>query len=270
MAEDDKLSLMVALGRYLANGKSGTQPEGHQELNRFIQWCGRDRGVGELTPSEVADFAASAGGMWGADSALKLNPVKSFLTYLKKKGWVEVNLAPHVKSSKSKKNSHRIFFRSSGEQAELTAEGYANLQNRLEMLKLERFSVVGDISRAMADKDFRENAPLDAAKERQGFIESSIREVEGILANAVVRTSDTIDDGTKRVKIGRKVTLKDAKSGKQVLYRVVDSREADPVSGKISNVSPVGKALMDKTIGEEVQVTIPKGTLSYIVQKIES
>ena len=138
------------------------------------------------------------------------------------------------------------------------------------MLKLERFSVVGDISRAMADKDFRENAPLDAAKERQGFIESSIRELEGILANAVVRTSDTIDDGTKRVKIGRKVTLKDAKSGKQVLYRVVDSREADPVSGKISNVSPVGKALMDKTIGEEVQVTIPKGTLSYIVQKIES
>ena len=266
MAADGKLSLMVALNRYVANVKSGVPPEGHQELNRFIQWCGRDRTVDKLTPSEIADFAESAG-VWWNDSARKLNTVKSFLSYLKKAGLVEVNLAPHLKSSKSKKSSKRVYMRS-GEQAELTAEGHANLQTRLEILKQDRIKVVADIQRAMADKDFRENAPLDAAKERQGFIESGIRELEGILANAVVRTNKTTDD-TKRVKLGRKVTLKDPKSGKQVYYRVVDSREADPVTGKISNVSPVGKALLDKVIGEEVQVTVPKGTLHYIVQKIE-
>jgi transcription elongation factor GreA len=135
------------------------------------------------------------------------------------------------------------------------------------MLYGERTKVVGDIQRAMADKDFRENAPLDAAKERQGLIESNIRELEGVLAHTVV-VSDQAATQDRKVRIGKRVTLVDANNGNEVSYTLVDPREADPNIGKISNASPVGKALLDKTIGEEVHITVPRGTLHYKILEI--
>jgi transcription elongation factor GreA len=268
VAADQSPSLTDALGQYVLRLKGTEQRDGQQELNRFIQWCGRDRSVGELTPPEVAEYGESAN-IWGADSAKKLKPVKSFLTYLKERKLVSVSLAPHLKVSKTKREHRRAYFTAAVEQAELSHEGYTNLQSRLEMLKEERVLIVGDIQRAMGDKDFRENAPLDAAKERQGLIESSIKELEGILANAVVTVTQA-DADVQKVRIGRKVTLRDASSGKEVRYTLVDSREANPVSGKISSISPVGKALLDRVIGEEVTITVPKGTLHYVIENIES
>ena len=268
MATDASQTLIEALGRYEAGLPVDAQRDGKQELNRFVQWCGRDRGPAQLTPHEVAEYAASAG-LWGADSETKLKPVRSFLAHLKKQGITQINLAPHLKVSKSSKSRTQVHFRSSGENTQLTAQGYANLKSRLEMLLGERIEVVGDIQRAMADKDFKENAPLDAAKERQGFIESGIRDLERILANAVVTTPAAGGD-IRQAKLGRKVTLKEASSGKRVSYTLVDSREADPVSGKISSVSPVGKALLGKEVGDEVEITVPRGTLHYVIERIEA
>jgi transcription elongation factor GreA len=258
---------MEALSQFLPRLKEDEQRDGRQELNRFIQWCGRDRGTDELTPQEVAEYAESAG-MWGANSTKKLKPVKSFLSYLKTKGLTNVSLAPHLKATRPKKEQRRVYIKAQADRAELSPEGYANLQSRLEMLLEERKKVTGDIQRAMADKDFRENAPLEAAKERQGLIESNIRDLESILSNATV-TAGEGDNDHLRIRIGKTVTLRDTSSGKGVRYKLVDSRESDPVSGKISSVSPVGKALLDKVIGEEVQIAVPSGTLSYIIEKIE-
>ena len=266
MAANASPSLTETLSHYLTSLPAARQRDGRQELTRFVQWCGSDRGVGQLTPYEIGEYAESAS-MWGADTADKLKPVKSFLTYLKKEGIIEVNLATHLKVSRASKGRKRVYAKSSSENAELSAEGYANLQARLGVLREESVQIVGDISRAMADKDFKENAPLDAAKERQGMIQSSIRELEGVLANAIVidaRVQDTND----RVKLGKKVTLKEVSSGKRVSYTLVDSREADPLNGKISTVSPVGKALMDKVVGEEVEISVPRGTLHYVVRSI--
>jgi transcription elongation factor GreA len=258
---------MEALSQYVTKLKTAQQRQGQQELQRFIQWCGRQRSVTELTPSEVADYAESAG-MWGTDSTQKLRPVKTFLSYLKENGMVSVSLAPHLKVSRARKGSRRVYGRGGVvESAQLSAEGYANLHSRLEMLYEERTKVVGDIQRAMADKDFRENAPLDAAKERQGLIESNIRELEGVLANTVVMGEQTLTQDLK-VRIGKKVTLLDENNGNEVSYTLVDPREADPNIGKISNASPVGKALLDKTIGEEVHITVPRGTLHYKILEI--
>ena len=134
-------------------------------------------------------------------------------------------------------------------------------------LKGERISVVEDIKLAMADKDFRENAPLDAAKERQGIIEARIRELEAGLAAAQILSSDG-SGPSYRVEVGNKVTLKDAESGKKVLYTLVDMREANVAAGKISTASPVGQALLERTVGEEVLIKVPKGTLRYVIEKI--
>jgi transcription elongation factor GreA len=150
---------------------------------------------------------------------------------------------------------------------QLSKEGFEKLQVEVTSLKGERGKVLEDIKRAMADKDFRENAPLDAAKERQGIIESRIRELEQSLASAQILSSNPARNQQK-VAVGTKVTLKNLESGKKILYTLVDMREADVSSGKISTQSPVGQALLEKSVGDKVEVSVPKGTVNYLVEKI--
>ena len=138
---------------------------------------------------------------------------------------------------------------------------------QLDDLKEQRALVLEDIKRAMADKDFRENAPLDAAKDQQGIIELRIRELEASINNAQI-LPEGASSKVARSAVGAKVTLKDTISGKTVAYTLVDVREADASLGKISTVSPVGQALLDRMVGEEVTINVPKGTLRYLVQRI--
>jgi transcription elongation factor GreA len=135
-------------------------------------------------------------------------------------------------------------------------------------LKEERVRVVVDIKRAMEDKDFRENSPLDAAKERQGLIEAKIREIESGLINAQIWTEESNPAGQQRVAIGVKVTLTEVESGKSIRYVLVDVREANVSAGRISTASPVGQALLDRKVGETVSVNVPKGTLKYVIEEI--
>jgi transcription elongation factor GreA len=261
-------SFTEALSQFVAvkkNGKKGM--EGHQEIGRFIAWFGRDRRVSELTPAEVADYAQHVG-LGGSESTQKLSPVKGFLGFLKDEGWVETGLATHLRVPRSRRTSGG---RASAAAAatQLSKEGFERLQEQVESLKGERVNVLEDIKRAMADKDFRENAPLDAAKERQGIIEGRIRELETSLANAEILSAQPRKNQVK-VAMGTKVTLKDLGSGRKVLYTLVDMREADVASGKISTQSPVGQALLERSVGEEVEVTVPKGTVRYKVEKIGS
>ena len=127
-----------------------------------------DRAVEQLSPSEVADYAHHIG-LGGADSAQRLGPVKLFLTYLKQEGWTETSLASHLRVPRGRRLAGGG---SSGDNSsggtQLSQAGYDRLVSQLDVLKDERVSIVADIKRAMEDKDFRENAPLDAAKERQG------------------------------------------------------------------------------------------------------
>jgi transcription elongation factor GreA len=152
---------------------------------------------------------------------------------------------------------------------QLSQEGYDRLVAQVELLKGERVSIVEDIRRAMEDKDFRENAPLEAAKERQGIIESKIRELEAGLVSAVVMQTGR-RTAQQKVVVGAKLTLQDMNSGKKVVYTLVDVREADVSAGKISTVSPVGAALMSRKLGEEVAINVPKGTLNYTIEKIST
>ena len=263
-------SLSEALTRFVAAKKNGKKaPLNHQELGRFVAWCGRDRNVLDLTPSEVADYAQYIG-LGGIESANRLSPVKSFLSYWKDEGWIQNGLAAHLRLPRTRRTSGRRAGSGSNQEQEstqLSQEGYDNLAAQVAVLKLERTSVVEDIRQAMADKDFRENAPLDAAKERQGVIEGRIRELEASLANAQILSKQ----GATRIRrsaLGTKVSLKDLASGKRIVYTLVDIREADLASGKLSTKSPVGQALLDRSVGDEVVINVPKGTVRYMVEKI--
>jgi transcription elongation factor GreA len=224
--------------------------------------------VSELSPAEVADYAQYAS-VGSADSTKKLGPVKNFLSFLKEEGWIETGLAAHLRVPRGRRLTSPESPHPTTESTQLSQETYSKLLTQVEMLKEERVKVVEDIRLAMADKDFRENAPLDAAKERQGFIESKIRELEADLANTQILSGATTDQ-QRRVSVGTKVTLKELSSGKQVVYTLVDVREADVASGKISTISPVGQALLDRATGDEIIVNAPRGTLHYVIEKIGS
>jgi transcription elongation factor GreA len=204
------------------------------------------------------------------ENVQRLGSVKRFLSFLHRQGLTKTNLSTHVKLSRSRKPARQSTSAKVEPEASLTREGYVRLQSRLEMLKEERGEVVKDIQRAMADKDFRENAPLDAARERQGFIEGHIQELERILASAVVADRPSKEAAVAKVNRSSKVTLSDIASGRRLSYALVDPREADPTSGKISFVSPVGQALLGHSVGEEVSITVPRGTRRFRIEKVES
>ncbi len=260
-------SFAEALSQFVAvkkNGKKGM--EGHQEIGRFIAWFGRERRVSEITPAQVAEYAQHVG-LGGSESTQKLSPVKGFLAFLKDEGWVETGLATHLRVPRTRRTSAGRATASAIAATQLSKEGFDRLQEQVESLKGERVNVLEDIKRAMADKDFRENAPLDAAKERQGIIEGRIRELEASLDSAEILSSKPRKNQMK-VAMGTKVTLKDLSSGRKLLYTLVDMREADVASGRISTQSPVGQALLERRVGEEIEVTVPKGTVRYKVEKI--
>jgi transcription elongation factor GreA len=224
--------------------------------------------VVKLSPAEIAEYAQYAGAR-GVNSAKKLLPVKTFLAFLKSEGWIEIGLSSHLRVPRSRKTGTQKTDPIAAEGPSLSEEGYGKLVAQLNSLKEERTRVIEEIRLAMADKDFRENAPLDAAKERQGFIESKLRDLESTLTTAHIR-SDKPTEPQQRIKLGATVTLKDVASGQQSVYTLVDVREADVASGKISTESPVGRALLNRAAGEQVSVKAPRGTIQYIVETIGS
>ena len=193
---DPSPSLTEAVTKFVAGRKNAKKGiESNQELGKFVAWCGRDRTVARLSPSEIAEYAQHIG-RGGVDAAQKLNPIKSFLTFLKQEGWIETSLAAHLRIPRGRRSAAGSgnASRDSAEGSQLSQEGYDRLVSQLDVLKEERVAVVADIKLAMEDKDFRENAPLDAAKERQGIIEARVRELEASLATGEVDVEDERDD----------------------------------------------------------------------------
>jgi transcription elongation factor GreA len=147
----------------------------------------------------------------------------------------------------------------------MTVEGALRLKVELQRLRtIERPAIIQAIAEARSHGDLSENADYDAAKERQGFVEGRIKEVETKLANAQVINPAALDaDG--RVVFGATVDLEDAESGDTVTYQIVGDDEADIKHGKISVSSPIARALIGKSEGETADVQAPGGVRSYDV-----
>jgi transcription elongation factor GreA len=149
----------------------------------------------------------------------------------------------------------------------ITRNGYNQLHKELENLKkVTRPQVIKAIEEARAHGDLSENAEYVAAKERQSFVEMKIREIEQKLANSEIM--DTTNLPSDRVGFASVVTLENLDNGEEVTYQIVGPDESDIRSGKISIISPVGKALIGKEVEEEVTVQTPKGTRQYTILKI--
>lgn len=145
---------------------------------------------------------------------------------------------------------------------QLTKEGVTELQAELAELKEKLVQVIEAIKVARDQGDLSENAEYHAAREDQERVDSRITEIEHILANAEVvnRTAKGSVD------IGNTVTLKNGR--KEVTYHIVDSVEADPLESKISDESPIGKALLGKKVGDSVEINLPAGAQKYEIKEI--
>lgn len=147
---------------------------------------------------------------------------------------------------------------------QLSKEGQKELQDELAELQAKRLEVIEAIKTARSQGDLSENDEYHSAKKDQEWVEGRIAEVEHILANAEIVTSRA----KSAVAIGTSVVLKNG-GKKDVTYDIVDSVEADPLENKISDESPIGRALLGKKVGDKVEIDLPAGKKTYEVKDIK-
>ena len=150
----------------------------------------------------------------------------------------------------------------------MTAEGYKSLEEEMKRLKVEeRPAVIKAIEAAREHGDLSENAEYHAARERQGFIEGRLAELENVISRADV--IDPLSLKGKVVRFGATIKLADEDTGQEKTYQIVGSHEADIESGKLSVTSPLSRALIGKTVGDSVEVSTPGGSKLYELIKVQ-
>ena len=170
------------------------------------------------------------------------------------------------------KKGHKKYIESGVNQMDkkniLTYEGLKKLEDELQNLKVvKRKEVAQKIKEAREQGDLSENAEYDAAKDEQRDIEARIEEIEKILKNAEVVVEEEVD--LEKISIGCKVKILDCEFNDELEYKIVGSTEANSLKGKISNESPVGRALLGKKVGDTITVETQAGELSYKVLEIQ-
>lgn len=149
----------------------------------------------------------------------------------------------------------------------LTAEGYKKLKEELDhMRSVERPAVTAAIAEARDKGDLSENAEYDAAREAQGLLELKIAQAEAVMANARVIDESHID--TSKVQILSRVTLRNVKTKKEMVYTIVSENEANIREGKLAIGTPIAKAILGKKLGDIVEVTVPAGVMELEILDI--
>lgn len=260
------LSLNQAFQTYVRQMPQDSKRAAQPEIAKFVRWIGAERLIDSIIPSEIGEYNEIFGAKTATrDATERLSTVKLFLTFLKKKEHIKVNLAQHLRLRKSRTSGKAIVLENPTRSVRLTLSGYNEMTKQLATLQEERVHLVEDIQRAAADGDVRENAPLEAAREAQGMTIGKIMELEATLKVAVILDAKGQDD--TRVHIGSKIELTEITTDKTVKYQLVEPNEANPLASKISIVSPVGSAILGHKLGDEVKVKTPRGEQVYKISK---
>jgi len=261
-----EVCLNEAASLFLATLSCEEVGNSQQIIYQFVRWFGREKPMDSIAADEVSKYNQQIPPSV-VEYQKKLDLVKAFLAYAKKEGWIKRNLAAYIKikkgKSRLKENAGRITVAS----ISVTGAGYETMKKELLNFKGQRPQVIEEIRRAAEDKDFRENAPLDAAKERLGHLQGRIIELEETL-----KLANIIDDKAEviqKVCLGDKVILIDLSTGEELKYVIVNFREVNPAEGRISDASPIGKTIIGRSVGDVVEIGVPSGKLHYRLEKVE-
>ncbi|MFC1951229.1 GreA/GreB family elongation factor [Chloroflexota bacterium] len=260
---EGSITVAKAIAQYLATLSTEEKKAQQQDLNRFARWCGANRSVDKIKVTELDNYGEHVSDQ--NDPTEKIRPVKAFFSYAKKAKITAENMGRHISVKKTSRKRGSKKAAKQSDTIELTRHGLEDMQRELDILIAERPAIAEAIRLAAADKDFRENAPLDAAKDHQGQIEARIRELEAIVKTGVVVDRDQSDN---KVRLGTAVTIFDITHDEQLCYTLVGPSEASLAKGKLSVESPIGKALVGCTRGDVVKVKAPMGTLEYKIEEI--
>ncbi len=226
-------------------------------VERFVSWFGASNNLETLTETQVTGYARDE--LDG--NAEHIEPLRAFLAYSSRMAFTGANLVPALQlghDAGGARGGLGAVDELGGTAYHVTREGLENLELSLEEEKSNRPLIAEKLREAMADKDFRENAPLDAARDEQAHLEARIRDIEERLRHAVI-----IDEEAKqgRANVGSTVTLVDLESEAPRTFTLVSPTEVDPSAGKISVQSPVGVAVINHSAGDEVTVQAPSGPI---------
>lgn len=259
-----QVTLGEALREYLIALKPEARVVQESYVRKYVEHAGESTIIVTLTGSRVESYAETQIRSADPNAPERVAALKAWFQYLKKKGYAGQNFGVHIRV-------RRVAGRSSGQQVrveqapiEMTADGLEARKKELEELKATRPAIVEAIALAREDKDFRENAPLQAAREQLGLTDGRIKQLEADLRRAVVveRTSEDISS------MGSTVTVTRIDTGKQATFTLVGGREANATEKKISIESPVGRELLGRRVGEDVSVVVPSGVVQYRVDAI--
>jgi transcription elongation factor GreA len=261
---DPDITVQEALNRYLRSGKEGRNDA--QAIAHFVRWFGGERVLRTLRPADIERYGEETSKSAG-EAPRRLEAVRGFLTYARKEGLIDANLALHLRLRRTG-TADSTADHAASDRIELTAEGLNAIQSELAELVSRRPEIAEELRAAMADKDFRENAPLDAAREKQAHLEARIRELEAILKRHIV--IDTVADAGGRARMGSRVRLRRLDNNQEIEYTLVGPGEVDPRQRRISVQSPVGRAVVNCSPGDEVEVQAPAGVMRFRLEAVET
>jgi len=240
-----ELTVGDAIRNYIAALAPAERPTTVPILQQFSRWFGAERDLHEIDAVQLERYQdqMAAGGI---DPASRLEPLRSFLSDARSKKLIPVALASFVKIKRKTAAERQSLGRPVAVQTiDVTRSGFEQLHTELQ--RLETVDLPGAIeamTRAAADKDFRENAPYDAAKQHRAELQRRIDEIKATLSHAVVVEGNADD----RVGVGTKVSVVDLDEDEKFAYTLVGPGERG--IGKISTQSPVGRALLDHIVGD--------------------
>jgi transcription elongation factor GreA len=259
----DDLTLSQAISRYLRSVDAADRNLVAQELSRFARWYGGERPIRSIAPGDLEryqDQLSSTGGNPG-----RLEPLRQFFVDARQQKLLAQPLATHIRVRR--KTGSRLANETAVlETVELTQAGYDQLQAELQRLETVEQPLAREaLQNAYADKDFRENAPYDAAKQHLADLQRRVNDIRAMLGNATIGAERTTSD---RTGMGATVVVRDLDEDEELTFTLVGPGEIDPRNGKISVHSPVGRALSDRRVGETVEVETPAGIAHYRVEQI--
>jgi transcription elongation factor GreA len=239
-----------------------------QYVRKYVEYTGMEVELHDLSRARVESYVESQISVTDPAAQERVTALKGWFKYLHKEGLTEENygVQVRVKRVSNGRTSSSHARRQAIDTVDMTAEGVQALRTELESLEKEMPAIREAISEARQDKDFRENAPLDAAREAMAFNDQRRKEIEATLKRArVVNSKGSVSDITA---VGSLVTVTRVDTEQQMIFKLVGPREANAGDKKISVESPVGKELLGRRPGDEVQVEVPSGTVAYRVDAV--
>lgn len=261
-------TLSTAASEYI-NAQKGDRTLTEQALRQFVHWYGGNKPVGQILATEIDSYVEEVERSPNVQLQDRLTELRKFFTFLHKKKLTAGNLALSVRVRKRRTVGAAAANAPTDNPAiQLTREGHEQMRAELDTLVAQRYDMAEELRLAAADKDFRENAPYHAARERQGKLEARIRDLEATLRVAEVMDDHKAGGNYRRVGLGSTVVLRDLSDDEDVTYTLVSASEANLRQGKISAASPTGQAMLDREEGDEIEVSAPAGVLRYRIQQI--